>query len=169
MSFRSTLRESKPIWVFAVTMIVGGLILRNSWMQDVPLKRYTAFLTSLSGFVIHSLGLEVISRGQVLGSPATSFSMRIANECNGLWAHLILLATILAYPARWKERCLGLALGQSALFLINIVRIVSLFVLGVFLPFLFRAAHVYIWQFLIIGFAFLLFFVWVEKGVRTTT
>jgi len=55
---------------------------------------------------------------------------------------LIFLASVLAYPATWKEKLLGLAVGQPVLVVLNVVRVVSLFIIGVYAPTIFRAAHV---------------------------
>jgi exosortase/archaeosortase family protein len=90
----------------------------------------------------------------------------VGNGCNGAWAHLIFLASVLAYPATWKEKLLGLAVGQPVLVVLNVVRVVSLFIIGLYAPTIFRAAHVYVWQFLIIGFAMLMLFIWADQFVR---
>lgn len=125
----------------------------------------TAVLTRLSAVSLHALGFAVSSGPRTLAATDRTFAVVIGNGCNGAWAHLILLASVLAYPASWKEKLLGLAFGQPLLLVLNLLRVVSLFLIGVYIPAAFRAAHVYIWQFLIIGFAMLIIFVWADRFV----
>ncbi len=147
-------------------MALGGAVLLNQSVQDGPLNSYTMVIANLSRLMVEVTGVDIIQNERVLASPITGFAMRVDNDCNGMWAHLILLASILAYPATWKERAIGIVAGQAILYFINIFRVASLFFIGVYSPSIFRAAHIYVWQFLIIGFALVLLFVWVERFVH---
>ena len=91
---------------------------------------------------LNLLGFSVKWDARTLSTPAGSFTVLVGNGCNGAWAHLIFLASVLAYPATWKEKLLGLAVGQPVLVVLNVVRVVSLFIIGVYAPTIFRAAHV---------------------------
>ncbi len=161
------LKQSRPAVVFLLTMAVGGAILLNQGMQDGPLTAFSVLITGLSRLLIEATGLGVLHSHTVLASADGSFAMRVDNDCNGSWAHLILLASILAYPASWRERLVGIVVGQPVLFALNILRVVSLFFIGVFVPSLFRATHVFVWQFLIIGLALLILFIWVDRVVES--
>jgi len=152
--------------IFVATMVIGGSLLLSTRLQDRELTSLSLVITELSDATLRTLGFDVGRESRTLFVPGGSFGMRVDNDCNGAWAHLIFLAAVLAYPASWKEKLLGLTVGQSLLFLLNVVRVASLFVIGVYVPSVFRATHVYVWQFLIIGLALLLFVVWVDKFVR---
>ena len=69
----------------------------------------------------------------------------------------------MAFPARWSRKLLGVVLGLLAIQVINVVRIVSLFYIGIFAPSAFSASHVYVWQSLIILFAVVLWILWVRR------
>lgn len=156
--------HSAPI--FLATMVVGGSLLLSASAQADVLTGWTVLLTKISAAALNLLGFSVQGDAQTLSTTAGSFTVAIGNGCNGAWAHLIFLASVLAYPATWKEKLLGLAVGQPVLVVLNVVRVVSLFIIGVYAPTIFRAAHVYVWQFLIIGFAMLMLFVWADQFVR---
>ena len=152
--------------IFLATMVVGGSLLLSASAQADVLTCWTVLLTKISAAVLNLLGFSVKGDAQRLSTTAGSFTVLVGNGCNGAWAHLIFLASVLAYPATWKEKLLGLAVGQPVLVVLNVVRVVSLFIIGVYAPTIFRAAHVYVWQFLIIGFAMLILFIWADQFVR---
>ena len=153
----------RPTIIFLIVMSVGAALLVNERLERGPFERYTAFLTELTSRLIAVSGQEVIRNDRVLAAPDDTFAMRVDNDCNGLWAHLILLAGMLAYPATWRRRSIGILLTQPVLFGLNIIRLVSLFFVGIYLPGAFRTVHVYVWQFLIIGLAVALLLVWVDR------
>lgn len=152
--------------IFLATMVAGGSLLLSPSAQADVLTGWTVLLTKISAAALNILGFSVKWDARTLSTTAGSFTVLVGNGCNGAWAHLIFLASVLAYPATWKEKLLGLAVGQPVLVVLNVVRVVSLFLIGVYAPTIFRAAHVYVWQFLIIGFAMLMLFIWADQFVR---
>src|SRR4030095_12605775 len=153
--------------VFLAVMRGGGSALWSDAAQEGPLRTLSIWITTLSAGLLSALGLAVESRGQELIAIGRPFGVSVQNDCNGAWAHLILLASVLAYPATAREKIRGLLLAQPALFVLNVVRVASLFLIGLHAPGLFRAAHVYLWQGLIIACAVALFLVWIGRGVRS--
>jgi exosortase H (IPTLxxWG-CTERM-specific) len=153
--------------VFLAVMLAGGSALLSDAAQERPLRTLSIWITTLSAGLLSALGVAVESRGQELIAIGRPFGVSVQNDCNGAWAHLILLASVLAYPATAREKIRGLLLAQPALFVLNVVRVASLFLIGLHAPGLFRAAHVYLWQGLIIACAVALFLVWIELGVRS--
>ena len=89
--------------------------------------------------------------------------MNIRNGCNGVEAMLIFLAAVLAFPASWKARLAGLALGFVAIQAINLVRVVALFLTGDYFPKLFDTSHTVIWQTVVILFGVLLWIFWANR------
>jgi exosortase H (IPTLxxWG-CTERM-specific) len=152
--------------VFLVVLVAGGALLLSDAAQDGPLRTLSIWITTLSAGLLSALGFAVEPRGQELIAIGRPFGVSVQNDCNGAWAHLVLLASVLAYPATPREKVRGLLVAQLALFALNVVRVASLFVIGLHAPGLFRAAHVYVWQGLIIACAIVLFLVWIERGVR---
>jgi exosortase H (IPTLxxWG-CTERM-specific) len=145
-------------------MLAGGAVLLSDAVQAAVLHPLSIAIAALSAHVLRALGFAVTHHEQVLAAATTSFSVSVENDCNGAWAHLILLASVLAYPASAHAKLRGLLVMQPLLFALNVVRVVSLFLIGLYQLALFRATHVYVWQFLIIGFALALFLAWAERS-----
>ncbi|MEO8847281.1 MAG: exosortase H, partial [Casimicrobiaceae bacterium] len=77
-----------------------------------------------------------------------------------------LLAAMLAYPAPWKNKLLGLLAGTLAVQGLNIVRVISLFYLGQWNRSWFEWAHLYVWQALIMLDVLIVWLVWVRTLPR---
>ena len=121
------------------------------------------FVAQSTSAILNVLGTGVQVDGTLVSS--TDFSMIIVNECTGIISMIILLCAVIAYPAKIKGKLLGLAIGMPALFSLNLVRMVSLFYIGTFLPGVFETAHVLVWQSLMILAVIALWFVWSQKVV----
>ena len=81
-------------------------------------------------------------------------------------ATLVLLAAMLAFPAPWKHKVIGLIIGILAVQLLNILRVVSLFYLGQWNYDAFEYAHLYVWQALIMLDVLVVWLIWVRRVPR---
>ena len=88
--------------------------------------------------------------------------MSIEAGCNGVEATIVLVAAMLAFPAPWKRKLLGLAVGVVAVQGLNIIRVISLFYLGQWNFDVFEWAHLYVWQALIMLDVLVVWLVWVR-------
>ena len=104
----------------------------------------------------------VIAAGSTIANSATGFGVTILAGCNGVEAMIVLVAGMLAYPAPWKHRLIGLAVGIVAIQALNLVRIVSLFYLGQWNHDVFEWAHLYAWQALIMLDALIVWLLWLR-------
>jgi exosortase H (IPTLxxWG-CTERM-specific) len=148
------------IAIFAATMVVGGAVLLSAPVQQAVMAPWSNTIVSVSAGLLRAVGIPVDAAGRILVTADRSFAVSVENECNGAWAHLILLSGMLAYPATLRRRLVGGLIAQGALFGINVLRVASLMLIGMYAPGLLRPAHVYVWQFLIIGCALMLFWIW---------
>ena len=137
--------------LFAFELTPPGQALVQPW---------TSLVADTGTAVIRAFDGEAGSQGNVVFNPRTGFSMAIMAGCNGVEAMLVLLAGILAYPAPWRLKLAGLAVGVVAIQALNLVRIVSLFYLGQWNLEWFEWAHLYAWQALIMLDALLVWMLW---------
>jgi hypothetical protein len=77
---------------------------------------------------------DAMSHGNVLFSKRSGFAVSIEAGCNGVEALLVLAAAMLAFPAPWRMKLIGLAIGAVAIQALNIVRVISLYYLGQWKP-----------------------------------
>jgi exosortase H (IPTLxxWG-CTERM-specific) len=128
---------------------------------------WTALVTQASIAAMKLFDPAVAGAGSVIASTRTGFSVVILAGCNGVEAMIVLVAAIVAYPAPWRHRILGMVAGVAAIQALNIVRIVSLFYLGQWNREVFEWAHLYAWQALIMLDALIVFLLWLRTLPRT--
>jgi exosortase H (IPTLxxWG-CTERM-specific) len=102
----------------------------------------------------------------VLQSASNGFAVSIEAGCNGVEATIVLVAAVLAFPASWRRKLAGLAIGIIAVQGLNIVRVISLFYLGQWNFSAFEWAHLYVWQALIMLDVLVVWLLWVRTLPR---
>jgi len=132
--------------------------------NDRIIVPFTALIARVSGTLLRWIGEPVTVVGTEIRS--SSFSVQIENGCNGVETALLFGSAVLAFPASWKRRLLGLALGFVAIQLLNLVRVVSLFWIGAHHPTLFTQSHTVIWQSIVVLWGVLLFLLWAKPPSR---
>jgi len=125
---------------------------------------FSAAITHVSGAVLNLTGQEVAVKGTLMSSP--TFAVDVKNGCNGLEAMLLIVSAMIAFPATWKSRLTGIALGSLLIQAVNVIRIDSLFILGRDYPHLFETFHVTIWQVIIFLLSIGIFIFWSARAGR---
>lgn len=131
-------------------------------VQRAVILPWTTLLADLSGWLMQLFDSEIAVTGKVIRSTTSAFGVSIEPGCNGVEAMIVLLAAVIAFPAPWVYKLKGLLAGFVAIQALNLVRIISLYYLGLWQPTLFEWAHLYIWQALIMLDALIVFLVWVR-------
>jgi exosortase H (IPTLxxWG-CTERM-specific) len=159
--WRRNRREIQFLVVFMAILAGGFTLISVHWVNDHVIEPFTAGIAKVSGATLDLLGQDVRMRGTVI--QGKRFAVNIRNGCNGVEAMLIFLAAVLAFPAPWTSRLWGLGLGIVAIQLVNLVRVVALYLTGVYLPKLFDASHTVIWQTVVILCGVLLWIFWANR------
>jgi len=133
-------------------------------VNDTIVVPYTEVIARVSGVMLGFFGESATVTGCLVSSPR--FAVTIYNGCNGLVTSLIFVAGVLAFPARPSAKFFGVAAGLLAIQIINLIRIVSLFYIGIYLPGLFNDAHVFVWQSLVILAGVTLWVIWAHGVMR---
>jgi exosortase H (IPTLxxWG-CTERM-specific) len=154
-------REILFLVVFAVLLGGGFTLISLNQVNDNVIEPFTAGIAWVSGVVLDLLGQDITMQGTIIRSPR--FAVNIRNGCNGVEAMLIFLAAVLAFPAPWRSRIAGLALGILAIQVVNLIRVVALFLTGAYFPKLFDTSHTVIWQTVVILFGVLLWIFWANR------
>ena len=152
--------EVRFLILFLTFLSVSFTVIALNGVNDTFVVPYTALIARVSGVVLRITGEPATVVGCVVRSPR--FAVTIFNGCNGLITSLIFISGVLAFPARWSAKIIGVIGGLLAIQLINLVRIISLFYIGIFMPNLFNDAHIFIWQSLVILAGVALWIAWAQ-------
>lgn len=137
------------------------------WAQAHLVEPWTATLAAISTWLVTVFDPNVMAIGKIMRSTTNGFAVSIEAGCNGVEATIVLVAAILAFPAPWKSKLVGLAAGIVAVQGLNVVRVISLFYLGQWDRQWFEWAHLYVWQALIMLDVLIVWLVWVRTLPRT--
>ena len=148
-----------------VGLFVGlsvGFYLFYCWLRShlVFLSEATA---TIAGFCLSPWGINIVIDGALLS--ANNFSLRVIDECTAVYSSMVYASAILAYPASWKSKGIGL-LGIPILYVLNLIRLVVLILVGIHYPDIFEFVHVYLWQGTFIIFIILIFLLWINIIVK---
>ena len=111
---------------------------------DFLLQPMLILLAKIVGEILSLTGLAVIVLGQKVVYPGI-FGIDIANECSAASQMIIVASALFAYPAGLRLRLLGLFLFAAIIFVGNILRLVSLFWMGIWAKEYFDFVHFYVW------------------------
>ena len=154
---------------FAATFL--GLVIAFRWIVSTgPIERVLhdplcTLIARLSGAILSPFGTATVQGNRLAFD---GFWVIVVEACNGVLPTTIYLAAVLAFPTTWVARLWGVAIGVPTIFLLNLVRVVSLLILGAYWPAAFEQVHIYVWQTLIIALSMGVWIFWAEYFVRPT-
>jgi exosortase/archaeosortase family protein len=121
---------------------------------------YTQAVVIMSTKLANVLGIPAQYHGSVIILPSVSLDVQFG--CNGLEAVMIYSVAVLAYPAGWKKKLLGIIAGFVILQTVNIIRIVFLIYSSMHFKKLFEFIHIYIAQGVMIALSLGVFFLYLN-------
>jgi exosortase H (IPTLxxWG-CTERM-specific) len=131
-------------------------------LQSAVVLPWTEALVRICAGLIMLFDSHVVAFGKILQSTSNGFAVSVEAGCNGIEAAIILIAAMLAFPAPWKHRVIGILAGLSSVQALNIVRVISLFYLGQWNGQAFEWAHLYLWQALIMLDVLIVWLIWIR-------
>ncbi|MGB2863392.1 MAG: archaeosortase/exosortase family protein [Sedimentisphaerales bacterium] len=122
-------------------------------------------IARISGYVLAVLGQEITVTGKSISSP--KFSVNIIRGCDAVEAIALYVCAVLAFPLPILKKFLGMIAGTLLLLILNLVRIVSLFLIGSYSSRIFALMHLDVWQAMFIFLAVLLWILWLIWATRS--
>lgn len=154
------LRFALPFLALIALFLALGATPTAEWILHGPLCHAVAEVARL---LLAMLGDASVS-GRLLRFDG--FEAVVVEACNGFLPTAIYVAAVLAFPCSWRAKGFGLLLGVPAIQVVNVVRVVSLMVLGAYWPALFERVHIFVWQTLVIAFTMAIWVGWIESVVE---
>ncbi len=153
-----------PVLLFAAKF--GALIILLYTLLALPaaeqvLYGYLKANAWLSSGVLDLLGQGTHVSDVTIASTTSSFAIAIRRGCDAVEPTWLLCAAILAFPGPWKRKLAGMLAGIVVLQALNLVRIVTLYLIGrKFSQSVFDSMHLEVWPALFIVVAIALFIGW---------
>ena len=157
------LRRARIRFAVIFALVGGGLLgvysfpyaehgVREDWFS-----RYLAIYAQLAGLVLRVFDPAV----RVVGHDIVGrTSLTVAKNCDAMDVSLLFSAAVVAFPARWSRRFVGIGVGVAALTVVNVLRIASLYFVDLRWPSAFETIHAEVWPLAIVVLAAAAFLAW---------
>ena len=126
-----------------------------------PLREAT---TTGTVWLLGLLGTPAVAEGSVLSAGSLRFA--VVPDCTPVGPLLLLWGATVVFPAPWRARLLGMAVGALVLTGLNFVRLVTLVLIGLARPEALEFAHILVWQSIMIVAAIGVWMAWLRRYSR---
>jgi exosortase family protein XrtM len=140
----------------AVMLVLYGLLVLP--FSERVLYSYLEANAWASNFILNILRQGTQVSDVTIRSP--EFAIAIKRGCDAVEPTGLLCGAILAFPGSFRRKLAGMIAGTIILQVLNLVRIVTLFLIGSHLPAFFPTAHLEIWPAVFIIVAIVYFVGW---------
>jgi len=158
------LTRKYPVFYFVASagaiIVLFYIFYRNPWLESHIFSPMVHFYALLSGNLLALIGYANSVNGDVIFS--SGFSVGIKKGCDAAEPMAIFVAGVLAFPSLLRQKFIGLAIGLFIMFILNIARITTLFLVGINFPDFFESMHIAVWQVVFILVAVGLWFLWLR-------
>jgi len=113
---------------FAACMIIFYIIYLSPFFVEYFVRPMLNVQASIGSFLLNILGQDTVANQDIISGQ--DFSVSIKNGCDGLETLAIMLSGIIVFPLSFKLKWPGLLYGTIALFVLNFIRIVALYIVG---------------------------------------
>jgi exosortase/archaeosortase family protein len=156
--------KNKKSYMFIISILVFGIFsfwLTSQEFFDVLAQPLLNLYANISNWILLILGQGTRASSESIFS--SDFSIQIKKGCDAIAPMILYTLSILFFPVKWKHKPKGILIGILLLFALNILRIVTLFLTGKYIPSIFDMMHTDIWQILFIVFTLYLWLIWLRK------
>ncbi|HEX7418950.1 MAG TPA: exosortase H [Thermoanaerobaculia bacterium] len=150
------------IVIFLVLLAAFEFTLLIDVVDRDVVQPFTRSIAMVSASIIRWSERDVRVSGTAISAPC--FAVDIHNGCNGLEATFFIVAAVIAFPATWAKRAIGVVAGTVLIQFANLVRVVTLFYIGCRHRAWFETFHLAVWQTVIFALAVGFFIVWSRRS-----
>jgi len=164
LRFPISARGVRAIIVFVVLMGLFYGFVHTPANETTAFRSYLALIARVVGGILGLFGYDSSVSETVIHAP--EFSLEIVRGCDAIEPAATYIAAVLASPVGVWPKLPGILIGTAVLLLLNLLRLVSLFFVGVYYPNAFDMLHEAVWQATFIVLAVGFWAIWVQWATR---
>jgi exosortase/archaeosortase family protein len=130
--------------IFLIALTFFAILFSLGSVRESIIPPHLAFVAGICGNILNMIGLPVTVTGATIWSDR--ISLVVVEGCDSVYPTSLLWCALLALPVPVSRRLAGMVVGALLLFALNILRVTSMYVVGIMVPSLFAAMHLYVWQ-----------------------
>jgi exosortase H (IPTLxxWG-CTERM-specific) len=150
--------------IFGALAVTSDILYHAVTLDSAGFQVYLGILARISATVLDCFETDVVVRGSLISSP--SFSVHVAPGCDAVQVCSLFAAAVIAFPLEAKCKVRGLVVGILVLQVFNLLRIITLFLIGAHVGRVFHAVHVYVWPSILIVVTLAVWIAWVRWETR---
>ena len=156
--------DKAPLLLFGLKF--GALTALFYLVLLIPaLQKMVAALTvgeaRLAGALLNLIGQHNQVAGSTLSAGVRSV-IEVVPGCSGVDFLSFFTAAVLVFPVSLAKKCAGVLIGLPLLLTLNLLRIMSLFFIGLHYPGIFDVVHEQVWALLLIATTIILYITWMK-------
>lgn len=157
-------KDKHPFLLYLMTciglLVVFYAFLYTSFYNQIIHPVIVIINAKFSAIILNIMGFSTsVKEASILSN---EFAINIKKGCDAVEAIGLFSIAIIAFPTKINFKIRGLLIGIFLLFLLNLGRIVGLFLTGIYLPKWFDFMHVEVGQFVFMLVAIALFAYWIK-------
>jgi exosortase/archaeosortase family protein len=150
----------------ALIALFFTLMTYNPIVKRIDIASVLAQLSAwLSWLLLRGLGAIVGFPVRLDGTSLASgsFVVDVSPACSGAVPSMIYLAAVFAFPTSVRAKMIGAGMGVGVIHGVNLLRVVALFIIGLFFNEYFHETHVYVAQALVVAIAVATWLFWAGR------
>ena len=172
ISFKERLKTLifQPINLIVIRFVIAMFLFYVVWatpvFQEYVIKNIAIAYAAVAEVILNLFNYSVLRSEDTVGNGV--FSISIKNGCDGVEGCALFICALLIYPSAFSSKLKGIFFGLIFLILLNLVRIISLYMIGVHIPVLFDVMHESVWQalYIVLSLLTLVYFISKEKEFK---
>jgi len=164
----------RPYWltIRVVSTFIGLIAIFFTLLTYTPIVKRVDLAALLADLIAWMSGLFLRVLSVIIGFPlqvrgtnlaSGNFAVDVSPACSGAVPTMIYLSAVFAYPATWRSKCIGAGIGMGIIHGVNLIRVISLFLIGLFAHQYFHDTHVYVAQALVVAIAVATWLFWAGR------
>lgn len=151
-------------FLYTLLYLVYQFVVKRYTFYD---QRFIGSIIRASNVVLETLGYKTFLSlnehdYQVIGIDGSN-GVWVGSNCNAITLFTLFSVFIITYPGHQKSKLWFIPLGIAAIHLLNLVRVIALVIIAYYWPQFLSFNHTYTFTFMVYGFIFYLWMVWVTK------
>lgn len=138
-------QEKLPIWgfllIFGLGLTLFYIVYDLPFFQDFFVDLILEGQTWIAGSILQIFGEDVLVQGRVLSNGIESIDVR--KGCDGVETIAVFILGVLVVPFPFRLKIPGILIGVLALFLLNLIRIIGLYLARMYAPVTFDFLHLH--------------------------
>lgn len=146
--------------------VVAAIAAVGEWTRNRVLVPYHGAIAQATAGLLSAFGESATASGREIRSER--FSVVVTHGCDGIELSLMFGAAVIAFPAAFRRKLAGMLLGLILIALLNLIRVVSLWLVGVHWFTGFDLMHFGLWPVFLIGATLGIFLSWLQWATVDT-